>query len=92
MAKYRFRTFYGTNVGGILNDRGVDTILVGSISTPRSVEGTAREAKNLDLRCVVVSDCCDGPEKDVHKYIFEKVLPLLVRVRITDAVTAALRA
>ena len=92
VAKSRFSAFYGTNVGGILNDRGVDTILVGGISTPRSVEGTAREAKNLDLQCVVVSDCCDGPEKDVHEYILEEVLPLLVRVRTTDEVTAALRA
>ena len=70
---------------------GVDTILVGGISTPRSVEGTAREAKNMDMQCVVVSDCCDGPEKDVHEYILEKVLPLLGRVRNTDEVIAALR-
>jgi nicotinamidase-related amidase len=90
VAKPRFSSFYGTNVGGILNDRGVDTILVGGISTPRSVEGTAREAKNLDMQCVVVSDCCDGPEKDVHEYILERVLPLLVRVRTTDEVVTAL--
>ncbi|MCE2405227.1 MAG: cysteine hydrolase [Dehalococcoidia bacterium] len=90
VAKPRFSSFYGTNVGGILNERGIDTILVGGISTPRSVEGTAREAKNLDMQCVVVSDCCDGPEKDVHEYILERVLPLLVRVRTTDEVVTAL--
>jgi nicotinamidase-related amidase len=91
VVKPRFSAMYGTNVEGILHDLGVDTILVGGISTPRSVEGTAREAKNRDMQCVVVSDCCDGPEKDVHEFIIERVLPLLVRVRTTDQVIAALR-
>ena len=89
--KPRFSSFYGTNVEGILQNHGVDTILVGGISTPRSVEGTAREAKNRDMQCVVVSDCCDGPEKDIHEYILEKILPLLVRVRTADEVIAALK-
>ena len=91
VVKPRFSAFYGTNVDGILNALGTETILVGGISTQRSVEGTARDAKNRDMQCVVVSDCCTAGEEDVHEMTIKHVLPLLVRVRNTDEVIAALK-
>ena len=90
VVKPRFSAYYGTNMDGILNTLGAETILVGGISTQRSVEGTARDAKNRDTQCVVVSDCCTAGEEDVHQMTIEHVLPLLVRVRKTDEVIAAL--
>jgi nicotinamidase-related amidase len=90
VVKPRFSAFYGTNVDGILKSLGTETILVGGISTQRSVEGTARDAKNRDMQCVVVSDCCTAGEEDVHEMTIKHVLPLLVRVRTTDEVIAAL--
>ena len=92
VVKPRFTAFYGTNVEGILNTLGTETILVGGISTQRSVEGTARDAKNRDIQCVVVSDCCTAGEIDVHQMTVEHVLPLLVRVRNTNEVIAGLHA
>ena len=89
--KPRFSAFYGTNLDTILTDLGTETILVGGISTQRSVEGTARDAKNRDMQCIVVSDCCTAGELDVHDMTIKHVLPLLVRVRTTDEVIAALR-
>ncbi len=91
VVKPRFSAFYGTSVDGILKALGTETILVGGISTQRSVEGTARDAKNRDIQCVVVSDCCTAGELDVHQMTIDHVLPLLVRVRTTDEVIAALR-
>ena len=90
VVKPRFSAYYGTNMDGILKSLGTETILVGGISTQRSVEGTAREAKNRDTQCVVVSDCCTAGEEDVHQMTIDHVLPLLVRVRNTDEVIAAL--
>ena len=90
VVKPRFSAYYGTNVEGILKSLGTETILVGGISTQRSVEGTARDAKNRDTQCVVVSDCCTAGEEDVHQMTIDHVLPLLVRVRNTDEVIAAL--
>ena len=90
IVKPRFSAFYGTNLDGILKSLGTETILVGGISTQRSVEGTARDAKNRDTQCVVVSDCCTAGELDVHEMTINHVLPLLVRVRTTDEVIAAL--
>ena len=90
VVKPRFSAFYGTNLDGILKSLGTETILVGGISTQRSVEGTARDAKNRDLQCVVVSDCCTAGELDVHEMTIKHVLPQLVRVRTTDEVIAAL--
>jgi nicotinamidase-related amidase len=89
--KPRFSAFYGTHLDTILTDLGAETILVGGISTQRSVEGTARDAKNRDMQCIVVSDCCTAGELDVHEMTIKHVLPLLVRVRTTDEVIAALR-
>ena len=89
--KPRFSAFYGTNLDSILTNLGTETILVGGISTQRSVEGTARDAKNRDMQCIVVSDCCTAGELDVHEMTIKHVLPLLVRVRTTDEVIAALR-
>ena len=89
--KTRFSAFYGTNVESIHRSLGTETILVGGISTQRSVEGTARDAKNRDLQCVVVSDCCTAGEQDVHEMTVNHVLPLLVRVRTTDEVIAGLK-
>jgi nicotinamidase-related amidase len=89
--KPRFSAFYGTHLDTILTDLGTETILVGGISTQRSVEGTARDAKNRDMQCIVVSDCCTAGELDVHDMTIKYVLPLLVRVRTTDEVIAALR-
>ena len=90
IVKSRFTAFHGTNLEGILSTLGTETILVGGISTQRSVEGTARDAKNRDLQCVVVSDCCTSGELDVHEMTIKHVLPLLVRVRTTDETIAAL--
>ena len=90
LMKPRFSAFYGTNLDGILTALGTQTLLVGGISTQRSVEGTARDAKNRDLQCLVVSDCCTAGELDVHEMTIKHVLPLLVRVRTTDEVLAAL--
>ena len=89
--KPRFSAFYGTNLDTILAALGTETLLVGGISTQRSVEGTARDAKNRDLQCIVVSDCCTAGELDVHDLTIQHVLPLLVRVRTTDEVIAALQ-
>ena len=90
VVKSRFSAFYATNMDGILKSLGTETILVGGISTQRSVEGTARDAKNRDMQCIVVSDCCTAGEVDVHEMTIKHVLPLLVRVRNTDEVIAAL--
>ena len=91
LVKPRFSAFYGTSLDGTLKALGTETILVGGISTQRSVEGTARDAKNRDLQCIVVSDCSAAPEPEVHEMSIKHILPLLVRVRTTDEVIAGLR-
>ena len=90
LVKPRFSAFYGTDLDNILRNLGTETILVGGISTQRSVEGTARDAKNRDIQCIVVSDCCTAGEEDIHEMTIKHVLPLLVRVRNTDEMIAAL--
>jgi hypothetical protein len=47
-------------------------------------------AKNRDMRCIVVGDCRTAGELDAPETAIKYVLPLLVRVRSTDEVIAAL--
>ena len=91
LVKPRFSAFYGTSLDVILKALGTETILVGGISTQRSVEGTVRDAKNRDLQCVVVSDCCTARPLDQHEMTLKHIMPDLARVRTTDEVIAALR-
>jgi nicotinamidase-related amidase len=70
---------------------GTETIFAGGISTHRGVEGAAGDAKNCDRHCIVVSGCCSAGELEVNEMAIKHVLPLLVRIRSTDAVIAALR-
>lgn len=64
---------------------------MGGISTQRGVEGTTRDARNRDMQCIGVSDCCTAGELDVHEMTIKHLLPLLVRVRSADEVIAARR-
>jgi nicotinamidase-related amidase len=59
---------------GILNALGTETLLVGGISTQRSVEGTARDARNRDMQCIVVSDCYTVGELEIHELTIKHVL------------------
>jgi nicotinamidase-related amidase len=89
--KQRSSASYGSNLECILKALGTEIVLMGGISMRQSVKGTARDAKNRTMQCIVVSECCTAGELDVHEMTIKHVLPLLVHVRSTEEVIAALR-
>ena len=50
--------FYQTDLDLILQNRGIDTLLVCGVTTEVCVNTTVREANDRGYRCVVLGDCC----------------------------------
>ena len=91
LVKQRWSAFWATNLDCILRSLGAETLILGGVGTHRTIEGTARDAKNRDIPSVVVSDCCTAAEVEVSDLTLKHVLPILVHVRTTDETIAALR-
>ncbi|MGU3537303.1 cysteine hydrolase family protein [Methylobacterium sp. A54F] len=50
--------FYATGLGGLLEERGIATLIVCGVTTEVCVHTTVREANDRGYRCLVVSDAC----------------------------------
>jgi nicotinamidase-related amidase len=50
--------FYRTDLDLILNDDGIEYLLVCGVTTEVCVNTTVREANDRGYRCIVLSDCC----------------------------------
>jgi ureidoacrylate peracid hydrolase len=59
--KHRYSGFFGTQLHQLLQERGVDTLIVTGCTTSICVESTVRDVFYRDYRCVVLSDCTFEP-------------------------------
>jgi nicotinamidase-related amidase len=50
--------FFRTDLDLLLRNRGIETLLVGGVTTEVCVNTTVREANDRGYRCVVLADCC----------------------------------
>lgn len=89
VTKYNLGAFYCTDLDAQLRRRGIDTILLGGMTTAFGVEGTARQAHERNYAQVFISDAIAGFTDEEHESAMTIVLPRLGRVRSTDdAITA----
>lgn len=49
--------FYATELGGLLAERGITSLLVAGVTTEVCVHTTVREANDRGYECLVLSDC-----------------------------------
>src|SRR5688572_12738446 len=89
--KPRYSPFMNTDLDLQLRARGVDTILLGGISTNLGVESCARTAFDLDYNVVVIRDCCWASDPEVHRWSLEVNLPNFARVMTAEEAGALLR-
>ena len=82
--KRRGNAFLATNLDMYLRHLGVDTVLVGGISTNAGVENTVRDGKDRDYNMVALSDCCSANSDEAHDYCIDKVFPRVARVMTAD--------
>ena len=78
--KRRYDAFLGTDLDLALRTRGVDNLLVTGVCTDICVICTVHHARNLDYRCVVLSDAVAGTTSERHRaalmcmeHVFAKV-------------------
>jgi nicotinamidase-related amidase len=90
ITKRQWGAFYGTPLDLHLRRRGIDTIVIGGISTNFGVEGTARDAFERSYAVVFVEDATAGPSKEAHEFAVKTIFPRIGRVRSAQQVTAAL--
>jgi nicotinamidase-related amidase len=91
ITKRHWGAFAGTTLEQELRARGIETIVLGGVSTNAGVESTARQGTGLGFAFVIVEDACTSSlGADAHRFAIEKILPRLARVRTTEEVLAAL--
>jgi nicotinamidase-related amidase len=91
ITKRHWGAFAGTELEQALRQRGIDTVVLGGISTNVGVESTARQGTGLGFAFVIVEDACaTSMGEDAHRFAFEKIFPRLAKVRKMDEVIAAL--
>jgi biuret amidohydrolase len=58
--------FYQTDLDLMLRNRGIETLLVGGVTTEVCVNTTVREANDRGFRCLVLADCCASYFPEFH--------------------------
>ncbi len=59
--------FYQTDLQLMLQNAGIDTLIVCGVTTEVCVNTTVREANDRGYRCVVLSDCCGSYFPEFHE-------------------------
>jgi nicotinamidase-related amidase/predicted MFS family arabinose efflux permease len=86
--KTRFGAFSTTDLYGDLHARGVDTLVIGGISTSGVVLSTLRDAGDRDFRLLVLEDATADHDPEVHRVLIEKVFPHQADIVQTDDLVA----
>jgi nicotinamidase-related amidase len=81
--KKRVGAFSTTDLDVQLRERGIDTLVLGGISTSGVVLSTVRDAADRDYRIVLLEDLCVDQDDEVHRVLLTKVFP-----RQADVVTS----
>ncbi len=80
VTKRQWGAFYGTELDLQLRRRGIQTIVLGGISTNIGVESTARTAYEHGYALVLVEDACSGQSAEMHDFAFKNIFPRISRV------------
>jgi nicotinamidase-related amidase len=59
--------FYATDLGSILQHRGMENLIVCGVTTEVCVHTTVREANDRGYRCIVPGDCCGSYFPEFHE-------------------------
>jgi ureidoacrylate peracid hydrolase len=83
-SKNRYSALITGSLKGMLDDRGIDTLLLAGTKTNVCVECTARDAMMLDFKVVLLSDCTAALSDEEQRGTLENVIQ-----QFGDVLTAA---
>jgi nicotinamidase-related amidase len=90
VTKRQWGAFYGTELDLQLRRRGVQTVVLGGVSTNIGVESTARAAWELGYGLVFAEDAMSSTGPDMHGFAIGNIFPRLGLVRSTADILGAL--
>ncbi|AXW88130.1 hydrolase [Lonsdalea britannica] len=88
--KHQWGAFYGTDLDLQLRRRGIDTLILGGISTNIGVESTARSAWEHGYNLVIAEDLCSAGSAEQHQSSMTHIFPRIARVRNSADIKQAL--
>lgn len=92
VTKNRYSAFMGHGaVRKILEERGIDTLLIAGTKTNVCCECTARDAMMLDYKVVLLSDCTAALSDEEHLATLENVIQQFGDVLTADEALALLK-
>lgn len=65
--------FYATDLGSILQHRGIESLIVCGVTTEVCVHTTVREANDRGYKCLVPSDCCGSYFPEFHQMALKMI-------------------
>src|ERR1700761_5796690 len=80
VTKRQWGAFYGTELDLQLRRRGIQTIVLGGISTNIGVESTARQAWEHGYALIMAEDATSALSVDAHKFAYSIIFPRISRV------------
>jgi nicotinamidase-related amidase len=78
--KRQWGAFYGTDLDLQLRRRGIQTIVLGGISTNFGVESTARSAWEHGYAVEIAEDLCAGASREAHDFAVGTIFPRISHV------------
>ena len=85
IAKPRIGAFVGTSLDEFLRSRGIETLILGGLTTNWVIESTARQAIDLGYHLVAVEDCMASFSRELHDFAIRQIYPQISTVvRVED--------
>ena len=84
--KTRNSGFFGTNLDSLLNELGVDTLIVGGINTHACVRMTAIDAWQKDYDVIVAKDCVASYDDKHHKVTMKYFEPVIAEIKTNEEI------
>ena len=78
--KKRASAFRGSDLGLVLDSKGISHVVLTGVATSGVVLSTLCEAADADYEVTVLRDACADRDDEVHRVLCEKVFPLRARV------------
>jgi nicotinamidase-related amidase len=75
VTKRRISAFTGSDLDVVLRANDIETMVMFGIATSGVVVSTLLQAVDSDYRAVIVGDCCEDQDAELHATLIEKFFP-----------------
>lgn len=90
--KHRLNAFAGTNLEMLLQNRHIETVVITGVATHGCITGTSYAAQGLNHYVVVVEDCVDSWQRELHDAALHVLRSTMNYVTTADALMKSWRA